>query len=203
MAGKTLVTVASAATVTLSALLVGGVVTATVSQGDSSVIVACLDQRSGQLRVIEPELQQSCSRRERSIEWNEQGPKGDQGVAGPEGPAGAPASIRDFFGVLCHAPDGLDPTTPTSTLAMPAALYTSMSVERRSSFNAAQVAVTGVNLGEGRTYADTNGCVWIAWDDSRLGAAPIAALSALAGGPVIFTNPSSWGWWDWKAPTLG
>ena len=54
----------------------------------ADVIHACVDQRSGVLRVIAAEEQ--CKKGESALEWNIQGPTG---VEGPQGPVGPPGPI--------------------------------------------------------------------------------------------------------------
>src|SRR5436190_23794294 len=49
-------------------------------------IHACVNQRSGDLRVIAAGAE--CKKNEVPLAWNVQGPPGPQGVSGPAGPAG-------------------------------------------------------------------------------------------------------------------
>jgi hypothetical protein len=55
------------------------------------VITACYNANSnpsGAMRVIDSEAGQKCSKNERTLSFNQTGPRGPAGPAGPEGPAG-------------------------------------------------------------------------------------------------------------------
>jgi hypothetical protein len=56
--------------------------------GSSGVINGCYGKLTGILRVIDAEAGKTCTSFETPISWNEQGPKGDQGIAGPKGDPG-------------------------------------------------------------------------------------------------------------------
>jgi hypothetical protein len=45
---------------------------------------------SGQLRVIDAEAGAKCGKNEKSLDFNQKGPKGDKGDPGPQGPQGIP-----------------------------------------------------------------------------------------------------------------
>jgi hypothetical protein len=66
----------------------GGVAYATIPSS-SGVINGCYEKRTGILRVIDAQAGAKCLSIETPISWNQQGLKGDPGVAGPIGPAGA------------------------------------------------------------------------------------------------------------------
>jgi len=53
---------------------------------NNNVIEGCYKRNNGQLRVVDPAT--SCSASELDLDWNVQGPKGDQGIPGPQGPQG-------------------------------------------------------------------------------------------------------------------
>lgn len=61
---------------------------ATAHSNDSygSVIHACVQRKSGEVRIVGPNW--VCRRAEAAIQWNTTGPRGPQGPAGPMGPAG-------------------------------------------------------------------------------------------------------------------
>jgi hypothetical protein len=59
--------------------------------GPDGVINACYNtgsNPSGQLRVIDPATGAKCSKNEYALNFNQQGPKGDQGDVGPQGAKG-------------------------------------------------------------------------------------------------------------------
>ena len=74
---------AAAVTVALAA----GAAYATIP-GSSGVINGCYGKQNGHLRVIDTETGQSCGNFETPISWNQQGLKGDTGLAGPPGAKG-------------------------------------------------------------------------------------------------------------------
>jgi hypothetical protein len=77
----------------------------------TTTIEACARLKDGRLRAVSAAA--SCRRRERPLEWNIQGPKGDAGAQGadgqpgPPGPPGDPAptltSLEVLDGLVCHA----------------------------------------------------------------------------------------------------
>lgn len=67
-----------------SILLAGGVAFATIPD-PSGVIHSCVKTSTGALRVINAPAQ-SCAKKETSLNWSQQGPRGP---AGPSGPTGA------------------------------------------------------------------------------------------------------------------
>jgi uncharacterized repeat protein (TIGR02543 family) len=90
-------------------LLAGsGVAVAAIPGGDGA-IQGCYDVKSGDLRVIDPSAGQECSKKERPIGWNAQGPTGPQGLPGQDGAKGDPgepgpglASLEDLEGLPCR-----------------------------------------------------------------------------------------------------
>jgi hypothetical protein len=56
--------------------------------GTTGVISGCYEKYTGLLRVVDAEAGRHCTRFEKAIAWNQQGPKGDAGPSGPAGPAG-------------------------------------------------------------------------------------------------------------------
>src|SRR5215212_6394304 len=78
---------ATAAAVTVAAVV--GVAAATVphARSDAGAITACV-QSSGKLRIVTSS--EKCKKHDRVLTWNVQGAKGDPGPAGPAGPAGPP-----------------------------------------------------------------------------------------------------------------
>ena len=65
-------------------VVVGGVAYATIPDSNS-VIHSCYATKDGSLRVIDAGAGQSCNPKESPLDWNSQGPKGDQGSAGISG----------------------------------------------------------------------------------------------------------------------
>ncbi len=75
----------------LGALAAVGVGFAAIPSSDGAIHACYKDAASnpsGQLRVIDTEAGQECSKSEKALAWNRQGPKGDTGPAGPMGDAG-------------------------------------------------------------------------------------------------------------------
>jgi len=70
-----------------AAALAGGVAWASIP-GDGGVIQGCYGKIGGVLRVIDTAKGQKCLDSEVAISWNQKGPKGDTGPAGPAGAAG-------------------------------------------------------------------------------------------------------------------
>src|SRR5436190_15149183 len=74
----------------------------------SEAIHACVDQRSGALRIVA--AGDSCGKHETALDWNIQGPPGaggPQGPIGPQGPVG-PAGSRGLDGPVGPAgPQGV------------------------------------------------------------------------------------------------
>jgi hypothetical protein len=68
----------------ISALALGSLAGAAIVDGNG-VIHGCYDKGSGQLRVTDTATNQpkGCSTKEAAITWNQQGPQGPQGEAGP------------------------------------------------------------------------------------------------------------------------
>lgn len=64
--------------------------------GPGGVIHACFDKRSGGLRVIDSH--RHCTRRERALNWNQQGLPGVTGATGATGREGPPGSDAQFSG---------------------------------------------------------------------------------------------------------
>jgi hypothetical protein len=65
-------------------LVAGGVAYATIPDSNS-VIHSCYATKGGGLRVIDTGAGESCNPKESPLDWNAQGPKGDQGPAGISG----------------------------------------------------------------------------------------------------------------------
>ena len=67
----------------------GGIATAAIPDSDG-VIHACYDTTSGQVRIVDPETNspKGCGKNEIALDWNHQGPKGNQGDVRPQGPDG-------------------------------------------------------------------------------------------------------------------
>jgi hypothetical protein len=82
---------AAAAVATIVMVGGAGIAYATIP-GSNGVIHGCYDTRSGELRVVDS-AESSCRRGERSIRWNETGPRGPAGAAGVAGPAGSPGAV--------------------------------------------------------------------------------------------------------------
>ena len=61
---------------------------ATAHRRAAGVINACMQKRTGRLRVVSSPG--ACRKGERPLSWNAQGPAGPPGATGPSGPAGAP-----------------------------------------------------------------------------------------------------------------
>lgn len=66
-----------------------------IAASDDDVIRACLNTKSGHLKVIA--AGETCNEKanEQLLEWNKEGPVGPQGPAGPTGPAGPPGPQGD------------------------------------------------------------------------------------------------------------
>jgi hypothetical protein len=71
---------ASVVAISGSAVAASGVV-----QTGNDEIHACVHKTWLTVRIVDPAKKQHCSRAERSVSWNVQGPKGDTGPAGPAG----------------------------------------------------------------------------------------------------------------------
>jgi len=78
-------------------VLVGGTILATAadSRVRQQTIHACVKKNDGRLRIVGPAS--ACRKKERALDWNTQGPKGDAGAPGPAGPAG-PAGAKGDTG---------------------------------------------------------------------------------------------------------
>jgi len=77
--------VAIVAVAAASVLLVAGSVAYATIPDSNSVIHSCYATKGGGLRVIDTGAGESCSQKESPLDWNAQGPKGDQGPAGISG----------------------------------------------------------------------------------------------------------------------
>src|SRR5215208_3794490 len=79
----------SIAVAAVAATTVAGVGYAAVPGGDGA-IHGCYDNVSGQMRLYDAEddSPRSCGSKETAVSWNQEGPAGPDGPAGPEGPAG-------------------------------------------------------------------------------------------------------------------
>src|SRR5215216_5341418 len=76
------------------ALVVLAAATMLATAADSRVreqtIHGCVKKNDGRLRIVGSAS--ACRKKERALDWNAQGPKGDAGAPGPAGPAG-PAGV--------------------------------------------------------------------------------------------------------------
>jgi hypothetical protein len=72
----------------MTAILVLGGIGYAAIPGSDGVIQTCYNTTFGQLRVINAEAGDTCTKSERQLAINQRGPKGDTGPAGPAGPAG-------------------------------------------------------------------------------------------------------------------
>lgn len=72
----------------LAAVAAGGVAAYAAIPDSGKVIHGCYQAQSGQLRVVDTDRGESCRPSERSLQWNQQGPKGDPGARGPAGATG-------------------------------------------------------------------------------------------------------------------
>ena len=73
------------------ALLLGTVALAAIP-GAGGVISGCYDAKTGALRVIDAQAGKTCSKLEAQISWNQIGPQGLPGAAGPKGDKGDPGA---------------------------------------------------------------------------------------------------------------
>jgi len=74
-----------------TALLLAGAGVAWASIADSSGVIHACYASTGALRVIDSATAE-CKSTEKTLTWNERGPKGATGAAGPAGPAGPPGA---------------------------------------------------------------------------------------------------------------
>ncbi len=88
----------SAMTLTVTAVLVLAGIGYAAIPGSDGVIQTCYNTTFGQLRVIDAEAGDTCTKSEKQLAINQRGPKGDTGPAGPAGPAGeASNTIRTQY----------------------------------------------------------------------------------------------------------
>lgn len=85
-----------------------GIAVAAIPDGGGT-ISACYDSRKGDLRVVDLDAGEACTKHERALSWNQQGPVGPQGVPGQDGVKGDPgepgpglASVDDLEGLPCR-----------------------------------------------------------------------------------------------------
>lgn len=78
----------SAITITVTAVLALAGIGYAAIPGSDGVITTCYNTTFGQLRVIDTEAGQACTKSEKQLAINQRGPKGDTGAPGPAGPAG-------------------------------------------------------------------------------------------------------------------
>lgn len=99
-----------------TAAIIGGY-SATHAGSDSKTIYACVT-KEGSVRIVGSPF--DCDRMsETSLEWNQQGPRGDPGPEGPQGqpgPAGVIGSLDDMVGIPCGA-NGLSGSVEVSIAA--------------------------------------------------------------------------------------
>jgi len=62
-----------------------------IPAGADNVINACVNKRTGVVRIVTQPGQ--CKRAENPLSWNQTGPPGEQGPAGPPGPKGEQGSV--------------------------------------------------------------------------------------------------------------
>src|SRR5215211_768013 len=68
-------------------LSMSGVMYVSAHGGDVTLIHACVNNRTGAVRMVSPTT--TCDAiKETALDWGIQGPKGDKGDTGPKGPAG-------------------------------------------------------------------------------------------------------------------
>jgi hypothetical protein len=104
----------------------GGIASAAVPDADG-VIHACFDATSGQARIVDPKTgsPKGCGKNEIALDWNRQGPKGDQGEVGPQGPVGPAGSTGPAGPIGPSGPAG--PTGPAGPAGTSAAKVVSAS----------------------------------------------------------------------------
>lgn len=95
---------------------------------DANTVHACVDQKTGLVRIV-ADPSQCDQRREGSVDWNKQGlpgppgPPGEQGEQGPPGPPGPPdTTILYLFGPDVRIPP--DSRRVVLTLDVPSGFYT-------------------------------------------------------------------------------
>lgn len=113
----------------LAAVSTGGV--ALAHGGDASQVHACVTEKSGTVRVIEPDG--VCRDSEAALDWaiegvsgpaGPQGPAGPAGPAGPQGPAGASGGGASYLGTSSDVLVSKDPVPTTVVHAdLPAGTY--------------------------------------------------------------------------------
>lgn len=110
----------------LAAVSTGGV--ALAHGDDASQVHACVTQKSGNVRVIEPEA--PCRDSEAALDWaiegvpGPAGPQGPAGPAGPQGPAGPSGGGASYLGTSSDVPVSKDPVPTTVVHAdVPAGTY--------------------------------------------------------------------------------
>jgi len=78
----------------VAALVAGGAGAATIVSAQTApptqLLRACVNQGSGDMKLVQGTAAAPCSRNEQLVTWNVQGPKGDKGDPGPKGDKGAP-----------------------------------------------------------------------------------------------------------------
>ena len=76
-------------------LSLSGVMYVSAHGGDVTLIHACVNNRTGAVRIVSPTTACDASK-ETASDWNIQGPKGDKGDTGPKGPQG-PAGVLGIY----------------------------------------------------------------------------------------------------------
>src|SRR5580692_6239256 len=75
-----------ASMVAVATLATGGIALASDGHHQTDMIHACVNRDTGKVRIA-----RHCTRRERALTWNKQGPAGPAGLPGPRGSAGQAA----------------------------------------------------------------------------------------------------------------
>ena len=78
------------ATAAIFVALGGGAYALTAPSGSAGVVKACVNKRTGAVRIVR---KNRCKKRERRITWNVRGVQGPKGDAGNQGVPGVPGSI--------------------------------------------------------------------------------------------------------------
>ena len=135
-------------TVAVFLALCGGAWAVQSQSSATRTIRACVSKRSGSLRVLA--AGRRCARTERTLAWNQRGPAGARGLAGPPGQAGAtgaqgPAgSDAQFTGAV--AGGSLSGTYPNPVLAANAVGTSALAAGAVTGAKIAATTITNANL---------------------------------------------------------